>query len=171
MSTATWKATRFREGAVEPPAKIRQPDLWRGALAGLLGGMAGAAAQMLVEQIFPPRKRGQDAPPALLAEKVSGHHLTPSQRKLVKRTVHWSFGPLIGAAYGAAVEFEPELAARHGAAFGLGLNGLTMKGALPMLSPTEKPKGRPLQERWSEAASHIAFGVVTETVRKLIRGR
>jgi putative membrane protein len=156
---------------IETPKRKIQPDVWRGVLAGLMGGIAGSAAKLLVEKIIPPRPEGQKAPPVVLAERVTGHALARREKETVKQGIHWSFGPLIGAAYGAAVEFEPELAARHGAAFGLALNGFTYKNLLPMLGLAEPVKDQPKQERFSEAASHVVYGVVTETVRRMIRGR
>jgi putative membrane protein len=156
---------------IEPPKREIHPDFWRGALAGLMGGIAGSAAKLLVEQIIPPREELKAAPPELLAEKVAGHPLLKTEREVAKRAIHWSFGPLIGAAYGAAVEFEPELTARHGAAFGLGLNGLGHRHLLPILGISPPVEEQPRRERFSEVASLLVYGVVTETVRKMIRGR
>jgi putative membrane protein len=136
-----------------------------------MGGLAGSAAKLVAEQMFPPRTDGQQPPPAVLAEKVAGHHLTETQKEAATQGMHWSFGPGVGAVYGAAVEYEPQLAARHGAAFGLGLNGMTHENLLPILGLTAPAKQQPKQERWSEIASHVVYGVVTETVRRLIRGR
>ncbi len=164
----------FREGKLQRPRAVKrpiEPDLWQGAVAGFFGGLAGSAAKMLAEQIFPPRTRGQQPPPAVLAEKVAGRPLSESRKKAATQGMHWSFGPLVGAVYGAAVEYEPELTARHGAAFGLGLNGLTHESVLPLLGLTAPVKQQPRQERFSEIASHVVYGVVTETVRRLIRGR
>lgn len=162
---------RERKIQIEMPRRKTQPALWRGALAGLIGGIAGSAAKLLVEKIIPPRAQDQKAPPVVLAEKVSGHALAKPEREAAKLGMHWTFGPLAGAAYGAAVEFEPELTARHGAAFGMGLNGFTHKNLLPLLGLEAPVKEQPKLERLSEVASHIVYGVVTETVRKFIRER
>jgi len=147
------------------------PDLWKGALAGFIGGLAGSAAKLLAEKIYPPRTRGQKAPPVVVAEKVAGHRLNSTEKTAATQGMHWSFGPIVGAVYGAVVEYEPEVAARHGVAFGLGLNALTHEGALPLLGLTEKVQDQPRQEKWSEVASHAVYGFVTESVRRLIRGR
>jgi putative membrane protein len=152
-------------------ARREPPSLWKGALAGLIGGLAGSGAKLLAEKIFPPRTQGQLPPPVVLAEKVAGHRLRESKRKAAMKGMHWTFGPAVGAIYGAAVEYEPALAARHGVAFGLGVNALTHEGVLPKLGLAPAPKKQPRQERWSEAATHALYGFVTETVRKAIRGR
>jgi putative membrane protein len=159
-----------RPVSARQPAAI-VPDLWKGALAGFIGGLAGSAAKLLAEKIYPPRTRGQKAPPVVLAEKVAGHRLNSTEKTAAMQGMHWSFGPIVGAIYGAVVEYEPEVAARHGVAFGLGLNALTHEGALPLLGLTEKVQKQPRQEKWSEVASHAVYGFVTESVRRLIRGR
>lgn len=153
--------------SIEPPEHGIQPDFWRGALAGLMGGIAGAAAKLLVEQIIPPRAEREDA----LPEKAAVHSLEKTERQVARHSIHWSLGPLIGAAYGAAVEFEPELTVRHGAAFGLGLNGLSHKHLLPIFGLPAPVDKEPKQERLSDVASLLVYGVVTETVRRMIRGR
>ena len=169
MSDQTSESSR--RVRIEPPKRDIQPDFWRGALAGLMGGIAGAAAKLLVEQIVPPRAEWEEAPREVPAEKVAGHPLVKTEKEATRLGIHWSAGPLIGAAYGAAVEFEPELTARHGAAFGLGLNGLTHKHLLPILGLSAPIDEQPRQERFSEVASLVVYGVVTETVRRMIRGR
>jgi putative membrane protein len=162
---------RKRDLNVRPPQRREPPSLWKGALAGFIGGLAGSGAKLLGEKIFPPRTQGQLPPPVVLAEKVAGHSLNEPERKAATQGMHWTFGPVVGAIYGAAVEYEPGLAAKHGVAFGLGLNALTHEGVLPKLGLAPKPKQQPRQERWSEAATHALYGIVTEAVRKAIRGR
>jgi putative membrane protein len=90
----------------------------KGALAGLIGGIAGAGAKVIAEQIFPPRTEGQTPPPVALAERVTGHPLPPEKQTTALQSIHWAFGALAGAAYGAIVELEPSMAhgrARHSA--------------------------------------------------------
>jgi putative membrane protein len=170
---ASYTEMSDRQGRVriETPMHEVEPDFWRGALAGLMGGIAGSAAKLLVEQILPPREELEETPRGKLAEGIAGHPLVKTEREVAKHSIHWSVGPLIGAAYGAAVEFEPELTARHGAAFGLGLNGLSHKHLLLILGLPAPVDEEPKQERLRDVASLLVYGVVTETVRKMIRGR
>ncbi len=100
-------------------------SITKGALAGLIGGLAGAGAKMVAEQLFPPRIQGQTPPPVVLAEQVAGRPLTGSDRQLAMQGIHWIFGALAGAVYGALVEVEPSLGAWRGAAFGITLNRIT----------------------------------------------
>lgn len=143
--------------------------LLKGALAGLVGGIAGSGIKMVAEQVFPPRVQGQTPPPVVLAEQVAGHPLPESQRKAALHGIHWIFGALAGAAYGAMVEYEPSLAAWRGAAFGITLNRLTHESLLPKLGLAAFPGQQPTQERISEWVTHAAYGVATDTVRRTVR--
>jgi putative membrane protein len=141
----------------------------KGALAGLIGGLAGAGAKMIAEQVFPPRVQGQTPPPVVLAENVAGRRLPDKQRELALQGIHFIFGALAGAAYGALVELEPSLGAWRGAAFGITLNRLTHEAILPKLGLAAPPGQQPTQERISEWVTHAAYGVATDSVRRAVR--
>lgn len=147
----------------------RRRSISKGALAGLVGGLAGAAAKMLAEQLFPPRIQGQTPPPVVLAEQVAGRPLTESDRQLALQGIHWIFGALAGAVYGVMTEYEPSLAAWRGAAFGITLNRLTHESVLPRLGLAAPPRLQPTQERISEWVTHAAYGVATDSVRRAVR--
>ena len=143
--------------------------LLKGALAGFIGGLAGAGAKVVAEQIFPPRVQGQTHPSVVLVEQVAGHPLPHTERKVAMQSLHWAFGALAGAVYGAMVEYEPSVGAWKGAAFGITLNKMTHESLLPkmgLVSPTEL---QPARERISEWVSHAAYGVVTDSVRRVAR--
>ncbi|MGC2297690.1 MAG: DUF1440 domain-containing protein [Acidobacteriaceae bacterium] len=141
----------------------------KGALAGLIGGLAGAGAKMIAEQVFPPRVQGQTPPPVVLAENVAGRRLPDKERQLALQSIHFIFGALAGAAYGALVELEPSLGAWRGAAFGITLNRLTHESILPKLGLAAPPGQQPTQERISEWVTHAAYGVATDSVRRAVR--
>lgn len=144
-------------------------SLAKGFLAGFVGGLAGAGVKLLAEMAFPPRVQGQTPPPVVLAENVAGHGLPESQRKVAQQSIHWVFGALAGGVYGALVELEPSLSAWHGAAFGITLNRITHEGLLPRLGLAAPTGEQPTQERISEWVTHAAYGVGTDTVRRVVR--
>lgn len=146
----------------------------RGALAGLIGGLAGAAAKSTAEKVFPPRTNGQPAPPLLLVERVGEEAHVPlseSEKTNAVKTIHWAFGGLTGAVYGAMVELSPRTAAWQGAAFGLALNKMTHEGVLPVMGLNREVSSQSQQERNSERTTHVVYGVVTELVRRIVRSR
>jgi putative membrane protein len=150
---------------------IRERSILKGAVAGLIGGLAGAGAKVLAERIFPPRVEGQTPPSALLVEQVAGHPLPPGHRQAAMQSIHWGFGAAAGAVYGALVEVEPSLAAWKGAAFGLTLNKLTHESVLPRMGLARPKEQQPTQERISEWVTHAVYGIFTDSVRRIVRRR
>ena len=135
--------------------KAQNRSIVKGAMAGLVGGIAGSAAKALAEKSFSPGPEDRTAPS-------------------VVATVPWTLGAVAGALYGAAVELAPKAGAWRGAAFGLALNklaheALTTKGGVPMNGLTETMVRQSTRERQREWVTFAVFGVVTDTVRRLVR--
>jgi putative membrane protein len=147
----------------------RERSIVKGAIAGAIGGLAGAGAKMLAERIFPSRVKEQTPPPVALAEQVVGHSLPDGQKRAALHGIHWAFGAAAGAVYGAMVESEPSLGAWKGAAFGLTLNKITHESLLPKLGLVPPKEQQPAQERISEWVSHAVYGVFTDVVRRGVR--
>ena len=163
---AQWKNRFGLQKDVEP---MHEKSLLKGAIAGLVGGLVATAAKSLAEKIYPPRTHGEPEPPDVLAEKVVGHHLAETPKVIASETIHWGFGALTGAAYGALAEFYPAATSREGASFGLTLASLTHGAALPAMGLSAEPQNQTTREHTSEIATHILYGLVTETVRSLVR--
>ena len=144
-------------------------SLAKGILAGLIGGLVATAAKTLAERVFPPRTHGEPEPPAVLAEKIAGHPLSGAEQTLAVESIHWGFGALTGAAYGALAEFYPAATAKEGASFGIALAGLTHEGLLPAMDLSAPPEEQTPREHTSEMATHMVYGIVTETVRAFVR--
>lgn len=149
--------------------KTYPKSLAKGLLAGLIGGLVATVAKSIAEKIYPPRVHGEPEPPALLAERLAGHELARPQKEAAAETIHWGFGAVTGAAYGAIVEFYPAATAKDGAGFGMTLASLTHEGALPAMDLSAEPDEQTTRERTSEIASHIVYGMVTEAVRRFVR--
>lgn len=91
------------------------------------------------------------------------------QSRAAQEAIHWGFGATVGAAYGAVAEFYPPATSKQGASFGMALVALTNDNTLPILGLAAKPEAQTKREHTSELASHIVYGVVTETVRRIVR--
>ena len=150
-------------------AKTHARSLAKGLVAGLIGGLVATAAKTLAEKIYPPRTHGEPEPPAGLADKLAGHHLMGAEKETSVEAIHWGFGALTGAAYGALAEFYPAATAKDGAAFGMALTSLTRGIDLPALGIEAEPENQTFREKSSELATHVVYGVVTETVRRVVR--
>ena len=146
-----------------------QQRLLKGLLAGLIAGLVATAAKTLAERFYPPRTHGEPEPPELLAEQIAEHPLDDETKEIASETIHWGFGALTGAAYGALAEFYPAATAKEGASFGIALMTLTHEKALPAMGLSAEPEDQTFREKSSEAASHVLYGVVTEKVRGIVR--
>ena len=149
-------------------------SLVKGMLAGLIGGLVATAAKSIAEKIYPPRTHGEPEASEVLAERISGemgHRLTATEKAVAVGTIHWGFGALTGAAYGALAEYYPAATAKDGASFGLALAGLTHETALPAMGLSAAPEELTTRERTSEMATHVVYGLMTETVRRFVRKR
>ena len=150
-----------------------EKDLLKGIFAGLVAGLAATAAKILAERMFPPRTHGEPEPTEALSNQVSeeltGHQLSPAAQAVAAEGIHWGFGAVVGAAYGAIAEYYPAATAKDGASFGAALGGLMHQGALPALGLSAEPDDQTLRERTSELSSHVVYGVVAETVRRVVR--
>jgi len=144
-------------------------SLAKGLLAGLIGGLVATAAKTLVEKIYPARTHGEPEPQEVLAERFVGHELVGTQKEVATETIHWGFGALTGAAYGALAEYYPAATAKDGAGFGMALSSLTHGSMLPAMGLGAAPEEQTTRERTSEMATHVVYGVVTETVRRVVR--
>ena len=159
--------------ATPPAPKAENQSLAKGILAGLIAGLVATAAKTAVEKIYPPRTHGEPEPPEVLADqisnKVSGHNLAPAQKHVAAETIHWTFGLATGAAYGALAEYYPAATSREGVNFGMTLMALTHESALPAMGLSAPAGGQTNREKTSEIASHVVYGLVAETVRKVVR--
>lgn len=144
-------------------------SLAKGLLAGLVGGLVATAAKTLVEKIYPPRIHGEPEPEETLAKKFADHELAATEKEKAVEAIHWGFGALTGAAYGALAEYYPAATAKDGAGFGMALSSLTQGTMLPAMGLSAEPEEQTARERTSEMASNVVYGVVTETVRRVVR--
>lgn len=167
-----------------------------GALAGLLGGLAASfvmnqvmaglalathrtepgtdpqrAKQMLADrksrfrQIADPTGEVSNS----AARRVLGRELTPREREASGPLVHYLFGALAGAAYGVAAEFAPKTTTGRGLGYGVAIWAFGAEVAVPALGLARKPTEIPLQAHAAMLASHAAYGVALETVRRRVR--
>lgn len=175
MSVTQNFITDFIEKKIAEPAEehihetLGNKNLAKGLIAGLVGGVAATAAKTIAERIYPPRTHGEPNPTVVIADKIAGHQLAPTERAIAAESIHWAFGAAVGAAYGALAEFYPAAAARQGANFGITLMAITHEGALPAMGLAAEPQDQTAREKSSEMVTHVIFGLVTETVRRAVR--
>jgi putative membrane protein len=110
-------------------------------------------------------------PPAdRIFQALRARHLTRDDKKEDGPVVHYAFGALMGAVYGASVEVNPAANALAGIPFGAVLFAAADEVALPALGLSDKPVAYPLSTHVYGLVSHAVYGVTTEAVRRIVRG-
>lgn len=153
------------------------PTLWKGALAGLAGGLVASFAvdrfQAGLDALG--AAPGGDGEPATqqAADKIAAltvGEAVPDERKpAAGQAVHYALGSALGLAYGAFAEVRPEVAAAGGTGFGLGTAALLDEAAVPAAGLGPAPwKTSPNAHLYS-VASHLVFGVAAEATRRIVR--
>ena len=168
-----------------------RPSLWKGALAGLAGGLAGTLVksraepllQTVGEQLFPPTRReterpGADVtghadrmPPANMARAAAdaaGVTLRRGEALDSQEAIHWAFGTTAGVAYGVAAELT-DAEVGFGVPAAVALFGATHGSALPALGLQARPGRLPTAWWVWEFGSHLVYGATVELVRRGVR--
>ncbi|MGH1563923.1 DUF1440 domain-containing protein [Mumia sp. DW29H23] len=164
----------------------------RGAVVGALASLPASYVkavtepplQRAAERLLPPESwqkrlvgadpsgRPENMPPAVVASEVDelrgGAGLDAEQKIRASRTIHYAFGVVVGAAYGAKAEWLPWVTRGAGAPAGLALYGITHATALPALGIQESPWDLPRSAVVWESASHVVFGVSLELSRRVV---
>jgi putative membrane protein len=168
-----------------------EANILKGMLAGAVGGLVASwtmnefqKAWAAAEKQITGGKRaqqggqqnGEDAEDATMktadriSELVQGRHLTREEKKKAGPVVHYAFGALMGAVYGASVEVNPAAKVLAGIPFGAILFAAADEVALPVLGLSDKPAAYRLSTHLDGLVSHVVYGVTTETVRRMVRG-
>ena len=152
-------------------------SIWRGALAGLVGGLLAAGAMSLAHQILPkpdaPADEGEDATVKTadnITRGVAGRPLPERAKPAASQIVHYAFGGSVGAVYGGVAELMPRVSAGFGVPFGLAVWLGAHVITVPALGLAESPARRPLSKEAPELGLHVVYGAVVELVRRLVRG-
>lgn len=74
-----------------------------------------------------------------VAAKVLHRRLSPREKDKGGRLVHYTFGAVTGAAYGAGVERYSQVGAGAGVPFGLAIWAVGVEAALPVLHLSDRP--------------------------------
>ncbi|GAC1492171.1 MAG: hypothetical protein NVS2B8_07000 [Vulcanimicrobiaceae bacterium] len=96
---------------------------------------------------------------------------SPRRAQFGAKSVHYALGVAFAAAYVAAIPRARMLASANGVAFGTGLFVLSDRILIPMLKLGRSWDRYSRSERLNALASHVAYGVVLESVRARVDAR
>jgi putative membrane protein len=164
-------------------AKMGKTSLLKGAVAGLVGGLAASFVmnqyQALVMKLtegnkVPGSQSSEDEPATVkVGEKVSqmlfGHELTEFEKKAADPIVHYAMGGISGMFYGALAEVAPRSSAGLGLPFGTGVWAILDEVMVPALGLSKSSLEFPLSNHAYSLSSHLVYGLTTDVVRKGVR--
>ena len=141
---------------------------------GALGGLAGAALMRPLHKMTAkrmPQPKGEDATEKAakgIVRRADGQRLSRLQRQRAGMAVHLAFGAGMGALYGLFASTFPRTRIGSGALFGAAVYLGAHAMAVPALGLAPSPVMNGIKREGVELASHLAYGVVTETVRRVL---
>jgi putative membrane protein len=168
-----------------------RPEPWKGLVAGVIGGLAatvvmsqfqaawGKGSEALWDEDSDSREDDQQDEDATIKAagnlvQSTGQSLSRGQKKKAGSVVQYAFGTAMGAAYGLANEFAPIgrktlTPLLSGSGFGTALFLGGDEWAVPARGLSESPKKASVSSHIYGWASHLAYGLTLEMVRKTVR--
>ncbi len=105
-----------------------------------------------------------------LVKRATGRRATAREKEVGGSLLHYGFGAVAGAVYGALAQEWPGVTMGKGTAYGAAVWLAADEVAMPMTgfapSPTETPPERHAYALWG----HLAFGIALEMTRRLLNG-
>jgi hypothetical protein len=171
----------------------RGNHVMKGALAGLIGGLAGTWAMNEFQRAWtyavgdvPPQsaagrhdardwqersehQNSNEIAAQEVAVRAVGRPLRERELAVAAPLVHFAFGASVGALYGAWMEGAERPTLRHGIEFGTAVWAGADEVAMPVLGLSLPTTSRPGEMHLQSLASHLVFGATTEIVRRGIR--
>ena len=169
----------------------QSPCVTRGILSGALGGLVAswvmngfiAGAMAIQQTVKSPEQKAQDESQKPQNEQasedstvkvadtltwlVTGHRLSNEGKQKGGPIVHYAFGTLMGATYGALAELSDTARAGAGSAFGTALFIGADEVMVPALGLGKFPTEEPAASQLIHFAAHLVYGTTTELVRRL----
>jgi putative membrane protein len=167
----------------------REPDLLKGAVAGLVGGLAGTWAMSEYQALWSRVVDGHEPQSAggrhdardwqeknedqnaneLAAQAVARHTigrtLTERELEVGAPLMHYAFGTALGLMYGLAAERTTWATSGSGLGFGSAVWAGADEIAMPAIG-WSRPQRYPLESHLQSLTAHFVFGVTTEMVRR-----
>jgi hypothetical protein len=104
-----------------------------------------------------------------VAEPLIDRELTEDERQAAGEVVHYAFGGVNGAIYGALADVIPFVRVGTGTVFGMGVWLAADELMLWKLGISKKPTAYPGSTHLYAFASHLVYGFTLEAVRRAIR--
>lgn len=159
--------------------------VWKGLVAGLAGGLVGAAVMSGFQALVPASafrrllgepepEDGQGEPATVqtaeaIAESVFSRELTEQEKGKAGPAVHYAFGASVGGAYGALAEHLPAATAGFGLPYGAAVWLVADEAGVPAAGLSGPPWEHPPSTHLYALASHLVYGLTLELARRTVR--
>ncbi len=101
-----------------------------------------------------------------LAERFQHRRLSDRELNVARDLIHYAFGTLAGAAYGAIAELRPAITKSFGLLFAAALLVGGEEIATPLLGLLPPPQKLAWESHAAMAASHVVYGFALESARR-----
>ena len=157
-------------------------DVFKGAVAGLIGGIVASFVmsqfQTLVSALSEEEKKSKkkkDEPANVktaeaISENVFDHRLKKSEKETAGEAVHYAMGATSGLIYGIASEFAPMTTVGLGLPFGAAVWLVADDVVVPALGLAKPATEYPLSTHAYALSSRLVYGLTTDLVRRGVRG-
>lgn len=147
-----------------------------GAVAGLLGGLAGAWAMNVLSGIVSKIRGGASSggddatvkAASAIVRTVAHRGLTARQKEIAGPAVHYAMGGGSGALYGVLAELLPSAWLARGLSLGAALWLTADEIAVPAFRLSGPPTRYPASVHAQALASHLVYGLTTDLVRRVV---
>ena len=160
---------------------VSSGNVVHGAIVGLVGGVLAAGAMSVAHRVLSDLDPKAEAPlpksedptikVARAATSLAGYTLAEHQKPRAGTAVHYAFGAVVGAVYGAIAEIAPIVTTAFGVPFGIGVWFGAHVVAVPAMGLSDPPTRQPVGKEAEEFGLHVVYGAVTEIVRRLLNRR
>ncbi len=159
-------------------------SLWKGVAAGALSGLVASFAMNQFQTLWRSAARavsgsgeqpsgggGEDATvktAEAISETVADRRLPEEEKETAGSVVHYGFGTLIGAVYGAASEVIPTITAGSGMVYGAAVWLIADEIGVSAFRLAPLPTETPASSHVSALASHLVYGFVADFTRRTL---
>jgi hypothetical protein len=113
------------------------------------------------------RQNSNELAAQAIARAALGRDLTREELRVAAPLVHYFFGAVMGAVYGAYA--ERRIGPASGAGFGTTVWLAADEIAMPLLGLSESTTRRPLELHLQAFVAHLVYGTVTEVTRRSVQ--
>lgn len=154
-------------------------DVLIGAIGGVIGTVVLERISLaLYERESPEAKKSEDElrtegdPPLQLAKRISDDvlrlNLPEAKKKKLALGIHYAFGAMAGALYGALQPRVPFLSAGLGTLFGTGFWLLGDEIGMPVMGLSKPSQDYPWQTHARAWAAHVGYGATVVGTYKIL---